>query len=441
MAEKKRKRNEEGAERPSKKTAVAPQGNVKVELLQEEALGPLLAATPGLKFPSRINFKPYQHTNILPKSSVTTLLLQSSDHARLDYTAQQEQDGSAGSQIKDYVGVFDPETKKLQIVPVKRVTVRSTLRSETQELQEEQARLEAAQGTMTAKRHQLAAEFGSKKSRKRIDDITMNSIRSGAPEEQQRNEGVAENVLTNMSENTSAMPTKAELAAALDSSKPRPTPNMAAEFPGDVYTYDAVVGSELMGLIPVKDWMDASEKGKGVQVNSKYVAKRILKLCRNKQVQKLKALRFILLCINFNAALGNQAGRYARRIPPKGKLESLMNEEDNIPLVNAIRRKFGSENNDMPRWNVDNLMTHVAAAALIVDDFEVDVNDLREDLKIENKEIKQYFHELGCRVGPPTQTDMTKFKLTKADSNNHHVAKLRLPLAFPRVNIPTKKRR
>lgn len=42
MAEKKRKRNEDGAERPSKKAAVAPHGNVKVELLQEEALGPLL---------------------------------------------------------------------------------------------------------------------------------------------------------------------------------------------------------------------------------------------------------------------------------------------------------------------------------------------------------------------------------------------------------------
>lgn len=40
----------------------------------------------------------------------------------------------------------------------------------------------------------------------------------------------------------------------------------------------------------------------------------------------------------------------------------------------------------MPRWNIDNLITHVAAAALIVDDHEVDVNDLREDLKIENKE-------------------------------------------------------
>jgi hypothetical protein len=41
---------------------------------------------------------------------------------------------------------------------------------------------------------------------------------------------------------------------------------------------------------------------------------------------------------------------------------------------------------EMPRWNVDNMMTHIAAAALIVDDNEVDVNDLRDDLKIDNKE-------------------------------------------------------
>lgn len=40
----------------------------------------------------------------------------------------------------------------------------------------------------------------------------------------------------------------------------------------------------------------------------------------------------------------------------------------------------------MPRWNIDNLMTHICAAALIIDDFEVDVNDLRDDLKLENKE-------------------------------------------------------
>lgn len=32
------------------------------------------------------------------------------------------------------------------------------------------------------------------------------------------------------------------------------------------------------------------------------------------------------------------------------------------------------------------MITHACAAALMVDDFEVDVNDLREDLKIENRQ-------------------------------------------------------
>ena len=50
----------------------------------------------------------------------------------------------------------------------------------------------------------------------------------------------------------------------------------------------------------------------------------------------------------------------------------------------------------MPRWNIDNLITHVAAAALIVDDHEVDVNDLREDLKIENKE-----YVVSTKIYPP----------------------------------------
>jgi hypothetical protein len=43
MSEKKRKRREEGGERPKKKVAIAPQGTVQVELLEnKETLGPLL---------------------------------------------------------------------------------------------------------------------------------------------------------------------------------------------------------------------------------------------------------------------------------------------------------------------------------------------------------------------------------------------------------------
>lgn len=43
MSEKKRKRHGENGERPKKKVAIAPQGNVRVQLLEKkQVLGPLL---------------------------------------------------------------------------------------------------------------------------------------------------------------------------------------------------------------------------------------------------------------------------------------------------------------------------------------------------------------------------------------------------------------
>ncbi|KAL5121757.1 DNA-directed RNA polymerase I subunit rpa49 [Pleosporales sp. CAS-2024a] len=442
MSDKKRKRTADTAVGSKTKAAGLPTGTVSVQLLENrETLGPLLATTPGLRFPSRLSFTPYKRTKILPEGVSETLLLHSSEHARLDYTAQQELDGSSESQLKDYVGVFDPANNSLQLVPVKRVTVRSTLRSETVEMREEQQRAEAQRETMMAKRNALASEFGSRKSRKALHDMTLNAIKSGPPGDpaSARNEAVAEKILQNMVGTTGAMPTKEELEAAVDSSKPRPTPNLAAEFPGDVYPIESIVGSDLLTMLDVKDWIDASAAGRGVNVSSRYVARRIFKLARNMQIEKLKALRFILLCINFSAAL--KPGK-VRKIPPKDKLEAVMGDDESPACIMAIRRKFARENDsEMPRWNIDNLHTHIAAAALHVDDLEVDVADLRDDLKIENKEIQAYFAELGCRVAPPTATDIGKLKLSKAESVNHSIARLKLPLKFPRVGGPRKSRK
>ena len=44
-----------------------------------------------------------------------------------------------------------------------------------------------------------------------------------------------------------------------------------------------------------------------------------------------------------------------------------------------------SNSGELTRWHIDNLIAHVAAAALIVDNYEVDVFDLREDLRLETK--------------------------------------------------------
>lgn len=245
--------------------------------------------------------------------------------------------------MKDYIGVYDPNKSKLQLMPVKRVTVRSTLRSETEELQRQQEIIEAARSTMTAKRHALAAEFGSKKSRKAIEDMTLNAISRGnaGDSEAATVSGVAENVLRGMSSATASMPTRAELAAAVDSSKPRPRVNLSAEYPEDVYSVDDIVGKELLQKIQVKDWVDASEAGKGVQVGSRFVAKRILKLVKNKQIQKLKLLRFILLCIQFNDSLKSLGPKKPKKVPNKDRLATLMGEDEF--LASSIAQKFATE--------------------------------------------------------------------------------------------------
>ena len=60
----------------------------------------------------------------------------------------------------------------------------------------------------------------------------------------------------------------------------------------------------------------------------------------------------------------------------------------------------------MTKWRVDNLITHIAALALVVDGFEVDIYDLKEDLRLETKEyVYPYPSELSLTKIPQIAWD------------------------------------
>jgi DNA-directed RNA polymerase I subunit RPA49 len=453
MSEKKRKRQEQREERPAKKVAIAAPSSaaVRVKFIEEkDGLAPVIASTPGLAFPSTIPLKAYKTaTRILPPGTPappSELILQSSAHPKLDYLATQEKDGSAETLLQDYVGVFDPATGELKMMEVRKLTLRSTLKSEMEELREEKEKRDAQVATMSVRRTALGMEFGSKKSRKALLDRTENAITRGGNDvngSETNGSATASAVLSNMEKSTAAMPTRAELAASVDENKPRPKANIAAGSAKDVYPIDVIVGKELMSAISVKDWIDAAQAGEALTVGSRFVAKRMNKLAKSEEgrdIQKLKVLRFILICVNFLASLKSRGKGGPKALPPRAKMLELLGTTG--PVVDALRRRFVSEQNDLTRWHTDFLITHILAAALMVDDFEVDVNDLRDDLKLENKDIKRYFQELGCRVTPPTETERNKMKITKAETVNHNIAKLKLPLQFPKATRggPAKKR-
>jgi DNA-directed RNA polymerase I subunit RPA49 len=57
----------------------------------------------------------------------TELLLQSSEHSKLDFVGR-EADDDADAQLKHYIAVVDPEKKTWQFVEVRKITLRGTVR-------------------------------------------------------------------------------------------------------------------------------------------------------------------------------------------------------------------------------------------------------------------------------------------------------------------------
>ncbi|KAK5018183.1 DNA-directed RNA polymerase I subunit rpa49 [Cryomyces antarcticus] len=455
MSDRKRKRSPEKAERPhdpAKKVAVAaPSATLKVTVLPEsDGWCPIV----GISLPSSIPLTPYKRSissdpRILPPGHTSPpsceLLLQSSVHPNLDYLAREAPTGSADGVLAHYTAIYDPSTGSLQITPARKVTVRSTLRNEAAEIRdrvEASRAAAAARQSSFAQRQALSSEFGTKKARKAIASLTENAIASGRGRATSpggtaiKQDASSAAVLDSMASSTDTMPDKAALQAAVDDAKPRPRANLAATTPADVYTLDGLIGAD-MRSIAVLDWQAAAVRNDDVRTPSRFVSRRLAAVAQGGDVGKLKALRYVLLLLNFLAALKPGRGG-GRRLPPRDELEKKTGAAG--ALLDGIRRRFG-DGGGMSKWHVDYLITHVAALSLVVDNFSSDTYDLKEDLRLENKQMSQYFHELGCKMSAPTEKEKQLLKLSKTEAAAHRIARLKLPLDFPKQRALAAKRR
>ena len=189
-----------------------------------------------------------------------------------------------------------------------------------------------------------------------------------------------------------------------------------------------------MAMLLVKQWQDAVAEKREIISSSKFVSERVYQASVN--VQKLKVLRYLLAVIDFYKAT-TPKGRGGNRALPKADV--LKTAVSGVPaaVLENIKRKF-SDAGQMSKFQADLLMTNVCALALIVDNFEVDIYDLREDLKLETKEMQQYFMEIGARIMAANVAEAKKLGLDKASAVQHKFARLRLPLEFPKAKFARK---
>ena len=240
-------------------------------------------------------------------------------------------------------------------------------------------------------------------------------------------------------DNTADMATKDELQAAADEAMPVPRANLEAESIEDVYDPKELIGDKILPLIPINDWQDSLAAKEAVKTPSRFVANRIVRLGSGpRAVLNLRILRYLLFLVQLSASCKPGAVRGTKRIPPRTKLRDILAPAPEA-IIQSILRKF-SEDGEMRKFHQDLLMTHCCVFGALLDGFTMHMQDLKDDLRVGQKELNEYFHSVGGRVRPVSDKEKGK---AKADGPKHlrYIGKLSLPLDFPRQRFVQAKRK
>ncbi|GAB1320670.1 DNA-directed RNA polymerase I subunit rpa49 [Madurella fahalii] len=436
---KKRRMPAEGAPQPKKKKVEFQQDQPAVatsfsvtKLQKPQVSPPVVALTPGISlsdsFPFNVYEKAEQSTTKRRKSgglpAQSEMALHSSAHRSIDYTAREERHKSVDTLLNHFLAVIDPLSGEVEVIQAKKMVVRGTVRSK----QASSKTIEdgPVKSTFSDMKMELGEAFGTKKAKKALQAVAENAMlaakSSGKLDQEDR-------ALVDTIKNSSHhMATREELQAAIDSARPVPRGNLDAQEIQDVYVPAEIIGAEILHAIPVMDWQEKVKKLEPVEVPSRFVAHRINRVASNENaVERLKVMRYLLWVIIFWATTAQGRERGTKRIGRRDKLRQAMSPAPEVVIEN-IRRKF-SDNGVMRKVHIDLLMTHCCVFASIIDNFEVNTFDLREDLRLEQKELNQYFMEIGARM-----------KQSKAGDKVNHIAKLALPLQFPKMRQPARRR-
>ncbi|KAL8685107.1 MAG: hypothetical protein Q9224_005962, partial [Gallowayella concinna] len=298
-------------------------------------------------------------------------------------------------------------------------------------------------------RFALGLTFGTKKSQRAIQNLTKNAIspaKHGQTTPGQRHSAldpVASAVVSSMAAAAPIVSTREDFQAAIDSSAPRPQHNPDAETPAEVYPIDQLVGRGTLRQMTVKEWQDKASDGKEILTKSRFVSHRVQRIASEGDVRMLKTLKYLLLLIEWNNILLPGSRGVGRKIPERNQVQEKLATWGG-DLVDGVTKRFADDGRSLSRWQLDHLMTHICALCVTVDPekFMTDVYDIREDLRLENKDVRKYFKEIGCRVVAPTDAERMRWGFGKAEVASHQVAKLRLPLEFPKMRtVQTKGRR
>lgn len=406
----------------------------------------LKATAPGIAVAQDAVFNSFSKRPVAKRSRHRSgdLLLHSTTHRTLDYTAREDKPENGQPLLRHYIGLFDPATGGLRLVEGKKMVVRGVVRAQqatdedmkSQEMPQVKSTQFIHEGycadtlqAMLDQRTELGQVFGTKKAKKALEAVTLNAIgprKSGgaAPEDLNTSEMA---LMASIKDVTMNVPTQQDLQAAMDANKPVPKGNYDADEVQDVYKPEELIGRDILELIQVSDWVQAVKKNEDVKLKSRFVANRLSRIGSGENaVARLRLLRYVYFLQLFLLTARKGRDKGAREILKKDKLAEELAPAP-PPVIESIRRKF-SDKGLIRKQHVDLLTTHMCALSCILDNFETNTWDLKEDMKLEQREMSQYYFEIGARVA----------KRKGVEGRTNFTAVLKLPLLFPKLRVGRK---
>lgn len=338
---------------------------------------------------------------------------------------------------------------------------------------------------MRAQKTALTNTFGTKQSKKAAQSMAENAQLSTAPS---GTANAAESALLSSmpagaggaGEATDIASKTAALQSQVQAAKPLPKANLAATHPAEVYPIETLVpnGHATLRQVPgVKEWMDVVNAGQAVTTTSRYVSRRVEAVVKSGNTTQIQILRFILLLLEFARSLrsgggaSSSMGPGSKRLPPREDLRRILSSSSGStaaktditttgatgetlpdPIIDSIRRHFAPHGSHMTKNDLTLLHTTICALTLHIPpqpskdaasfggnsatELATDPSDLRDDLRLDNTTATQYFRELGCRIDKPRETEFAKWGIKggKAEAAARRVARLRVPVEFPKVS-------
>ncbi|KAA1474187.1 RNA polymerase I associated factor, A49-like protein [Dentipellis sp. KUC8613] len=425
LTNKKRKRTASDAGNSSKVT-------LETSSLPASQVGPVLVSFPSVQPPKSTPFKCYAQEGEDGKDFARQRTSIAGETEAVEFTGSNDATEDDGAGSRYLVAVHHKSTGKVTIQPAPFYLATRQVKSLKNHVPTAPSVAERMQA-----RNVLGETFGTKKAQAAIRAHERNKVDVGAME------GVANVLQERITEGTGNLPTQEEAKLAADAARPIPPYNMEAEIPEDIYP--------LHGIIPEQEWQALDSLLPQLKAASSNLARaKLLSNTRSKWVSQHLALAYagpkpkaktVKLLIYIAAMLSFRAITGGKAVPERDAIVEKMSPTPEIVIDSLISRfteKLRGSNKPHTTSHTDtNLMTHIFALCLKVDDFATDTTLLASDLRMGVTKVNTLFRSLGAKVEQLTAHELKRLGLPDSAGETKR-AVLKAPLAFPKPRAKRK---